>query len=106
MPPIKLSNEQKAALKVMRDRLGVGSPEQRVRHKQLMAARKAIRAALDTEPATVPQLASQIDLPTAETLWHVTAMKKYGEIEELGQDGDYPRYALSRREDSTGKESG
>lgn len=102
MPPTKLSAEAQAALKAMRNRLGVGSPEQRTRYKQLIATRKAIRAALAAGPATVPQLALQIGLPTAETLWHVTAMKKYGEIQERGQDGDYPLYARSQQESSIG----
>ena len=102
MPRTKLSTEARAALETMRNRLGVGSPEQRTRHKQLIATRKAIRAALAAGPATVPQLALQIGLPTAETLWHVTAMKKYGEIQETGQDGDYPLYAQLRRESSSG----
>lgn len=92
----------KAALRIMRDRNGPASPEQRAAQKQLMAARKAIRAALAAGPATVPKLAAQAGLSTADTLWHVTAMRKFGDVLESGQDGDYPQYALAAEDDATG----
>lgn len=90
----QLTAGQKQALKRMRERLGPIPAERRAAHKQALAARRAIRAALTDGGATVPQIAKQTGLPAHEVLWHVTAMKKYGEVREVGQDGDYVRYAL------------
>jgi hypothetical protein len=93
--------EIKAALKTMHERRGPIAAERRSEQKQLMTARKALREALAKGPATVPQLAPQIGLSPADTLWHVTAMKKYGEVVEAGQDGDYPQYALVAKDDES-----
>jgi predicted transcriptional regulator len=57
-------------------------------------ARKAIKAELDKGPATVPALATACSLPSADVLWHVAAMRKYGQLVEDGQDGDYCLYRL------------
>lgn len=43
-------------------------------------------------PKTVPEVATAVDLPTHEVLWHLTAMKKYGIVAETGMCGDYPLY--------------
>ena len=57
--------------------------------------RRAIKAELGKGPATVPALASACSLPSAKVLWHVAAMRKYGELVEDGQDGDYCLYRLT-----------
>ena len=55
---------------------------------------KAIRQALETDPATVPQIAAAVGLPSATVLWFVAGMKKYGQVVEAGEDDSYFRYAL------------
>ncbi len=87
-----LAEEQKAALQRFRARIGV-SDEKRHYQRQLVQERKAVRAAL-AAPATVPEIAQAAGLPTRTVLWHMTAMRKYGQAREVDQDGDYPRYAL------------
>ncbi len=90
--PTVLAEEQKAALQRFRERIGV-SEERRQYQRQHAQERKAVRAAL-AAPATVPEIAQAAGLPTRTVLWHVTAMRKYGQVREVDQDGDYPRYAL------------
>jgi predicted transcriptional regulator len=62
--------------------------------KDLQAVRKSIRQAMQAGPKTVPELATDIQLPTQEVLWHVIAMKKYGLVTEAGLDDGYYRYRL------------
>jgi predicted ArsR family transcriptional regulator len=66
--------------------------------KEQQAARKALQRALQSGPQTVPQLAGATGIPAQQVLWHVTAMKKYGLVEEAGLDEDeaYYLYRLSK----------
>ena len=65
--------------------------------KEQQAVRKMLRGAMKAGPRTVPQLAEATGLPSAEVLWQVTAMKKYGLVieEGLNEDYEYYLYALS-----------
>jgi hypothetical protein len=65
--------------------------------KEQQTVRKALRRALQGEPKTVPQLAESIDLPPHEVLWHIAALKKYGQVREVGLDDEweYYQYALA-----------
>ncbi len=45
-------------------------------------------------PSTVPALADHCQLPTAEVLWHLASMRKYGQIKESAQEGDYFTYSF------------
>jgi hypothetical protein len=92
------SKEQRAALKAtlkkLRDQRGAAVDEAVERNKQRQAVRKQVRAALAEGPATVPALAAASGLATKEVLWHVAAMRKYGDLVESGMDGDYCTYSL------------
>lgn len=90
-----LTPEQKQALATLRRRLGGISEAKREQHKQLLAARKSIREQLQKTPATVPELARTTGLRPHETLWHVTGMRKYGQVREDGEADGYVCYALS-----------
>jgi hypothetical protein len=89
-----LTPEQKQALAALRASLGGISEEKRQAQKRLMAARKAIRQLLEARPATVPEIAEALKMPADEALWHVTGMRKYGNVTEAGEQGDYPLYSL------------
>ena len=93
-----VSKEQRAALKAtlkkLRDERGGAVDEITRRNTERQAARKKVRAALATGPATVPAIAEASGLPTQDVLWHVSAMRKYGDLVETGTDGDYCTYAL------------
>jgi predicted transcriptional regulator len=64
--------------------------------KTQQAIRKQIRQALDAEPKTVPEIAQATNLPSDQVLWHITAMKKYDLIEEVGMSGEYYQYQLAQ----------
>jgi hypothetical protein len=63
-------------------------------NKRRQAERKRIRDALAQGPATVPVVAAACELPTSEVLWHIAAMRKYGELVEEAPEGDYFTYRL------------
>ena len=79
------------------------------RNKATQAARKKVRAAMTSGAATVPAIAAAAGLSSAEALWHVAAMRKYGALVETGQEGEYPTYALKAgdkpKEDAPASES-
>jgi hypothetical protein len=92
------SKEQREALKVTLKKLrverGAAVDAAVERNKARQAARRQIRAALAGGPATVPALAAASGLSCRNVLWHVAAMRKYGDVVESGTDGDYPTYTL------------
>ncbi|HDI59035.1 MAG TPA: winged helix-turn-helix domain-containing protein [Desulfobacteraceae bacterium] len=57
---------------------------------------QAIRKALENAPATVPQIAEAVGMPTGTVLWFVAGMKKYGQVVEAGEKDSYFRYALAQ----------
>lgn len=67
---------------------------------------KSIQQALETEAATVPQIAEAVGLPTETVLWFLAGMKKYGQVVEARQDDSYFRYALvaSKQQDDDSAE--
>jgi predicted transcriptional regulator len=65
-------------------------------NKRHQAERKKIRGVLTEGPATVPALAAACEFASSEVLWHITAMRKYGELVESAQEGDYFTYQLVR----------
>lgn len=66
--------------------------------KAQQSTRKAIERILTGGPHSVPQIAAASGIPAHEVLWHIAAMKKYGEVVEAGNDesGDYYLYRLTR----------
>jgi hypothetical protein len=43
----------------------------------------------------VPEIAAETGLPSHDVLWHITAMKKYDLVVEVGQCGEYYQYAMA-----------
>jgi hypothetical protein len=66
--------------------------------KETQLTRKALRRALQGEPQSVPALALELGQPAHEVLWHIAAMKKYGEVKEAGLDEDYEYYLYTLAE--------
>jgi len=60
----------------------------------------AIKDQLKDGARTVPEIAAAAGTSTAETLWFVATLKKYGEIKEAEKDGSYFKYALTRFEEA------
>jgi hypothetical protein len=88
-----------ATLKKLRDERGTAVNAAIERNKVRQAVRKQVRAALVVGPSTVPSLAAAAGLPTRDVLWHVASMRKYGQLVEDGQDGDYCLYRLTSNDD-------
>ncbi|HYL81845.1 MAG TPA: hypothetical protein VEU07_13585 [Candidatus Acidoferrum sp.] len=86
--------ELREALRLFRERMGGLTEARKVYLKADRETRKALRAALKTGPQTVPDLARQLDLPSQQVMWYVMALRRYGEVVEVGRSRDYPRYAL------------
>jgi len=91
--------DQAATLK----RLRAGKEQEltvlRARLKEQNAVRRKIRQQLEKGPRTVPAIAEAISLSTDETLIHLMGMRKYGELAEDEQDGDYFKYSLLEKTD-------
>ena len=64
------------------------------RMKERKKAIDAIRNGLKEGARTVPELAEAAGMDSAQALWIVAALKKYGEIAEGEKDGGYFRYRL------------
>jgi predicted ArsR family transcriptional regulator len=70
--------------------------------KSVRAERKRLAAALSEGAMSVPQLAAAIEMSTDRVLWHLAAMRKYGDLVEAPErDGDYFTYALAPKDEAT-----
>ena len=56
--------------------------------------RKQIRQAMADGPKTVPELTAATQLPGEVVMWHITAMKKYNLIAEIGMSESFYQYQL------------
>lgn len=63
--------------------------------KEQNAMRRKITQVMRDAAKTVPEIATETELPAHEVLWHVTAMKKYGLVQEMGMDGEYYLYQMA-----------
>jgi biotin operon repressor len=88
--------EKKEAMKRLREsRKGIIKTTS-ARVKENRKAIKAIKEQLQDEARTVPEIAAATGLASAEVLWFIATLKKYGEIVEGDKDGGYFRYHLTK----------
>jgi predicted transcriptional regulator len=83
-------------LKQLREKYADTVAQTQERLKSQQAIRKQINQALKEGPKTVPEVALATDLPSDQVLWHITAMKKYDLVEEVGMSGEYYQYQLAQ----------
>ena len=90
--------KEKKPIQILRERRG-GVP------KDLLAANgerkkllKRLKGALADGPHTVPEVAAATGVDSKVVLWHLMAMKKYGEIVEGEERDCYFEYALKEDE--------
>lgn len=81
-------------IEVLRARHGGMSKALKEYFNERQRVKKAIRAALSEGPRTVPEVARACAIPPPAAMWHVMAMRRYGEIIDAGERGDYVLYAL------------
>ena len=89
------SKQRTAQLKVLRDQHQVTVERTRAVLKEQKALRRQICQQLRSGPKIVPEIAAETGLPAHDVLWHITAMKKYDLIVEVGQCGEYYQYAMA-----------
>jgi hypothetical protein len=86
----------RSGLQVLRDARGGISSEMKAWLKDQQDVRKRLRSALAGGPRTVPELAQECGLESGRALWHLMAMRRYGEVTEAGERERYLLYALKR----------
>ncbi len=84
-------------LEILRFRYGGMSKALREYFTERQRVKKAIRTALTHGPRTVPELAQACGIAPPQAMWHVMAMRRYGEVVEAGERDDYVLYALSAK---------
>ena len=55
----------------------------------------AVKKRLAEGGKTVPELAESVGISTADAMWYVATLKKYGLVAEGEKDGSYFRYELA-----------
>jgi len=85
----------KEALKALRESRKAWIEKATSRMREQKKKIRAIRDHLKNGPQTVPAIASAIGAETAEVLWYVATLKKYGEVREAEKDGPYFMYELA-----------
>jgi predicted transcriptional regulator len=94
-----LTKEEKrqhtALLKELREKHAGTIEHTREQLKKQQTVRRSISQVLRDGPKTVPELSEASGLPAHEVLWHVTAMKKYDLVVEVGQCGEYYQYEMA-----------
>jgi predicted Rossmann fold nucleotide-binding protein DprA/Smf involved in DNA uptake len=97
--------EKKEAMKKLRESRKDIIKATSARVKENRKAVRAIKEQLRDEARTVPEIAEATGLASAEVLWFVATLKKYGEIVEGDKDGGYFRYCLAaEREEQSSSE--
>ena len=86
--------QEKKAIRILREKRGGMTEEFKAYYQGQVKVRRELAAALKAGPKTVPELARAVSLPGREVMWHLNAMKKYGEVVVIGEAGDYLRYGL------------
>ena len=92
----KAAGRAPSALSALRESRGGVSAEMKAWLKDQQDVRKRLRTALAGGTRTVPELAGGCGLPAGRVLWHLMAMRRYGEVTEAGERDRYVLYALKR----------
>lgn len=87
---------KKAAMKTLREERKTMINAASTKMKRQKKTIQAILDQLKDGAQTVPTIAAVTGVSTAETLWYMAALKKYGEIKEAEKDGGYVKYQLAK----------
>jgi hypothetical protein len=86
--------QEKKAIRILREKRGGMTEEFKAYYQRQVKVRRELVASLRVGPKNVSELAQAVSLPGHEVMWHLNAMKKYGEVAVVGQAGDYLTYGL------------
>ena len=92
------AKEKMQVLKKLREIHADSVAKTQIHLKEQLKTRRLLKKAMKAGPMTVPEISKAVDLPSDEVLWHIVAMKKYDLVTEVGQDGEYYKYALPMKE--------
>lgn len=62
--------------------------------KKQRQIQKLICQTIREKAKTIPEIAEEIQMPTNEVLWYITAYKKYDLVAEEGMCGEYVFYKM------------
>ncbi len=88
------ADKPKRAIEVLRERHGGMSKELKEYFNEQQKIYKALRAALKNGPRTVPELAKECSLPSPTVMWHLMALRRYGQVLDGPEENGYLRYTL------------
>ena len=95
-PTPSKADKPKRAIEVLRERHGGMSKELKDYFNEQQKIYKALRAALKNGPRTVPQLAKECSLPSPTVMWHLMALRRYGQVLDGPEENGYLLYTLPR----------
>jgi DNA-binding transcriptional ArsR family regulator len=90
------ADKPKRAIEVLRERHGGMSKELKEYFNEQQKVYKALRAALKNGPRTVPQLAKECSLPPPTVMWHLMALRRYGQVLDGPEENGYLLYTLPK----------
>lgn len=96
MSPKEDARKSAAILKELREENSQTVARTQALVKENNAIQRQLLKAMGEETKTVPQLAEETGIAAPDVLWHITAMKKYDRVVEVGMDGEYYSYRTSK----------
>jgi len=84
----------KRSIDILRDRQGGMWKELKEYFNTQQKGRKVLKGALQGGPKTVPQVAAETGIESASVLWHLMAMRRYGEVTDGPEQDGYVLYRL------------
>jgi predicted transcriptional regulator len=94
------AKQRMTKLKALRDQHQDTMERTRELLKTQKAVRRQICQQLRSGPKIVPEIAAATGLPSHDVLWHITAMRKYDLVVEVGRCGEYYQYAMAKEAES------
>jgi hypothetical protein len=85
---------KKRPIDVLREKRGGVNEALKEYVKNQNRIKKLLQNSLKTGPMTIPQLAAQCQVDPSVLLWHLMAMRRYGEVVEGQEQDGYFLYLL------------
>jgi hypothetical protein len=89
---------EKRPIQILRERRGGAPKELLARNREQRKLLKRLKEALRDAPRTVPEVAAETGVDSGQVLWHLMALKKYGEVVEGEERDGYFEYALKEEQ--------
>lgn len=90
--------KEKKPIQILRERRGGVPKDLLARNREQKKLMRRLREAIRDGPRTVPEIAAETGVGTGEVLWHLMALKKFGEVIEGEERDGYFEYALKEEE--------